>query len=630
MAIPTLTTDLTLLHAMDSLTGLSAWGPNTIGKWGVQSDIALENNLAMGLAPFTAADSGMGYHHGSNVDCTANRFYVWVKIVSASGFLTTSATTPAGVYIRLTSDTSGWTNYRDYYIGGSDVAWCNGDWHLIVLDASRTADRTNGTVTLTAIRGFGVGFNLTNTANKSDVIAVDVMRYGTKLEATGVTSSSATHSFNDNGGSDDTITRGSGSFITDGMEQGDTIRVVGTSGNDGEYTIKTIAALTLTLETGSLSGTETGVTSYVDAAITLESIFQKDGPTDDNWYGFVSKNRDGDYEINSNLLIGDESGSLRTFFLTRGETIIFADQPTASASSQLRIKVYESTGNTIFAMGNSAGTGDDRVGFGGSLVRQDTTFFATSTDGAAQAEVDLSIAIDTCEVFGSSFLKISNGVLFANDTSHYVTNTSFDTCGQVDLYATEARNVSFLNYEGTPGALLWRNGVTDVENSFFLACSRAIEHDTATTGQIYYGLQFAGNTYDVHNTTATGNVVINATKSGNGINSNPSTTLTDGTGTTTINNTKSLTITCKNSAGNALEGIRVRIENQSTGALIAEGTTNSSGIYTNATYNYSSPESVKVIARLKGFKFNAAFAIITVDGLAVPFTMIRDSAVNIL
>jgi hypothetical protein len=472
---------------MDSKTGLSTWGSNSLAKWGVTSDIALENALALGLAPNSTGDTGIGYHHGSNVDITANRFYVWVKIVSASGFIQTFGSTPAGVYIRTTSATSGWTTYDDYYVGGNDVAWCNGDWHLIVLDGNRTADRNNGTVTKTAIRGFGVGFNLTATANKSDVVIVDIMRYGTKLEVTGVTSSSANHSFT----SPATIARSAGSFTTDGFEAGDIIRVSGTVSNDGEYVVVTPGTTSMTVVSGIT--TESSVASNVDGGITMESIFQKDGPTDDNWYGFVTKNRDGDYEINSNLLIGDESGSSRTFFISRGETIIFADQPTGTATSHLRLKTYEDTGNTIFVLGESTGTGDSRVGFGGTTIKQDDTLFGS------QAEVDLSVATADMECFGSIFQNVTGGVNFANDGSHYITNTVFSGCGQVDIYGTEARNLEFSGYTGsTDAALLWRSGTTDIKASRFLSNTRAIEHDTAGSFT-YNGLTFAANTYDINN-----------------------------------------------------------------------------------------------------------------------------------
>lgn len=68
-----------------------------------------------------------------------------------------------------------------------------------------------------------------------------------------------TGDFNDNGGSPDTITRDSDSFITDGFRIGDYISVFGatTSGNNfvGKKLIN-VEALTLTLATGSLAATE--------------------------------------------------------------------------------------------------------------------------------------------------------------------------------------------------------------------------------------------------------------------------------------------------------------------------------------------------------------------------------------
>lgn len=65
--------------------------------------------------------------------------------------------------------------------------------------------------------------------------------------------------FNDNGGSADTITRDSGSFITDGFRIGDYISVFGatTAGNNvNGAKLVNVEALTLTLATGVLAATE--------------------------------------------------------------------------------------------------------------------------------------------------------------------------------------------------------------------------------------------------------------------------------------------------------------------------------------------------------------------------------------
>ncbi len=98
---------------------------------------------------------------------------------------------------------------------------------------------------------------------------------------------------------------------------------------------------------------------------------------------------------------------------------------------------------------------------------------------------------------------------------------------------------------------------------------------------------------------------------------------------TTVNVSESMTVTCKNTAGLAVEGIRVRIEEDPSGVLIANGETNASGIYS-ATFSGSTPQAAVIKARLKGFKNNKAFGTIASGtGLTVPFTMIRDPAVNL-
>jgi hypothetical protein len=63
--------------------------------------------------------------------------------------------------------------------------------------------------------------------------------------------------------------------------------------------------------------------------------------------------------------------------------------------------------------------------------------------------------------------------------------------------------------------------------------------------------------------------------------------------------------------------------------LISEGTTNASGVYTDSSYAFTVEVPVSVVARLKGFKFNRASATIDASGLSVPFTMVKDNAVNL-
>ena len=64
-----------------------------------------------------------------------------------------------------------------------------------------------------------------------------------------------TFTFVDGGGGDDTCTRATGSFITDGFVVGGrmNVRAATTSANDGSYVITGVAALTLTFATGTFN-----------------------------------------------------------------------------------------------------------------------------------------------------------------------------------------------------------------------------------------------------------------------------------------------------------------------------------------------------------------------------------------
>lgn len=97
---------------------------------------------------------------------------------------------------------------------------------------------------------------------------------------------------------------------------------------------------------------------------------------------------------------------------------------------------------------------------------------------------------------------------------------------------------------------------------------------------------------------------------------------------TTVTGSAALLVTCLNEAGNAVEGVNVRIEKDSDGSLVSNGATDATGEYTD-TFTGSTPLDVKVIARLKGYKNMSAFSTIEATGMSVPFTMIRDSAVDL-
>lgn len=153
-----------------------------------------------------------------------------------------------------------------------------------------------------------------------------------------------------------------------------------------------------------------------------------------------------------------------------------------------------------------------------------------------------------------------------------------------------------------------------------VAGSSVIGLTDGATGETHaiYGAHAA-----VYNNSA-GDVTINV------LNLGDTPSVRNGSGcTTTVVNTKTLKVTCRNTAGLGILGVKVRIEKQSDNSLVSEGTTLSTGVYQDTSYSYTGEVPVNVIARLKGFKDQRAQDDITVNGLSVPFTMPRDPAVDL-
>jgi hypothetical protein len=507
MAIPAINSaDLTLIDNANASTAWSGWGANT-AKWGVSTDIKREGTGAQGLAPFATGDSGWGVTGITAFDASARLIMVWVNIV-ATTFVGTRAS--KGIYVRISSSTTSWTTaYRDYLVGGNDVAWVGKGWHLIVIDANRTPDATLGTVTLTAITRVGVGFNVAATASKSDVILIDKMFHGNYIEVTSPTFTDGTNgiNFNDGGGTNpDTIVRlDGGSWVTDGYVQNDFVRVSGVgAGIDGVFLVVTVTASTLTLlytafSTSSLADTA----GRVSQCITLNDIYTKDGPTDGNWWGAIEKNRDGGLEINYRVVLGDVSGALHCNFISRGDVVIGADQAMNNGSDKdIALVSTVDTGVTNILIGYSSGTGDDRVGYGGSVFRQDQRSNLAKAGDEHNLTLDFSVAT-LVELYGVTMVDVGkNGYVtcltMPNATGNFAANCSFSNSTEPNFGQAQVRNCTFANIlSASKGALLWTSGL-DIKNCFVLASYIGIRHTAGGTID-YDNIIFRANIYDVYN-----------------------------------------------------------------------------------------------------------------------------------
>jgi hypothetical protein len=89
-----------------------------------------------------------------------------------------------------------------------------------------------------------------------------------------------------------------------------------------------------------------------------------------------------------------------------------------------------------------------------------------------------------------------------------------------------------------------------------------------------------------------------------------------------------LTVNVEDSSGAAVEGASVRIEASSDGSLIAQGTTNVSGVFS-AAFAYTGDIGVLTKVRLKGFRNFRTGGTIESTGITVGVTLQDDNIVDL-
>lgn len=232
--------------------------------------------------------------------------------------------------------------------------------------------------------------------------------------------------------------------------------------------------------------------------------------------------------------------------------------------------------------------------------------------------------VDHFKLDGCTFSRGGTVDLPAYSTDRWVKTSKFDACGVVDLGdCTFEDNVIA---GATLGAIYI--GSTDTrraKRTTYTGNTRAIEFDTAGTYTLD-GDQFSGNTYDIHFSATTGNLVINAV---NGANPSPAKVDNDSTGTVTINNAVTLEVTAKDlDTGSNIQNARVRLMKVSDDSVVLEGLTNSSG-YISDTYNYGGDVPVYGwIRKSTGSPYYVQYALggsITSSGYSVTAQMNKDS-----
>jgi hypothetical protein len=297
-------------------------------------------------------------------------------------------------------------------------------------------------------------------------------------------------------------------------------------------------------------------------------------------------------------------------------------------------------------IGNATGTN--------SWVLERVVIVNTST----RAQFDMSDSnMDIVKLTAVTFIDLGVLTFPVQDVGNkFCDNGIFINCDKMDLQSLDMDGNTWIGSNDVDGAIAWDENTTDVanqDNSTFVSGGSGHAIEIAPTGTGPFTYNISGYVFDGfagQSGTDTDRVFfINPPVSDPAIDEDITINVTDGsainiqgggegfsyrtvaayTGTVSINQTVTLTVTVVDSDGAVVEGARVRIENASSGALITQGETNASGVYSDGTYNYGGDVNVTTKVRLKGFKNFRTAGLIEGTGISVGVTLQTDDIVDL-
>lgn len=437
----TVTTDLTIMTASETITGWSAIG--------AQSPVLEPDFFVQGANCISRAVSGAGvvkgmvFDNGSGIDFTTGPHkdklvYIWMR-VNTSQLVDTRAN--AGVVVRLCKS-SATADYREWYVDGKDTIPATEGWICYVVDPQSTGSATTGFYSAANVRFFGGAIKTTTTA-KGQNFGIDQISYGRGELLVSGTVTTAGEGFKEiSKVAYDSAGTNRWGIIT---EKAGVVYVRGKIiiGHATSSTTFSTRGETVVWETPAYAAAAGVVKLIPDASIG--GTAGSDGKTTYNGISFIGGS--GTTTIDFGVLVGTDSGR-------SGSTLTCAPNYglTVPGRTLAAVAVDNSTMGLSFYASTFSGF-EDRIGLTGTGVDDDDCFACT-----------------------------------------------FNSCGRI--YSNmEFRNVNVLNsvVAATDGALIWGNA-TNLQGGVFSGNSRAIVFESTTgTPFAFEGITFFGNTFDVRN-----------------------------------------------------------------------------------------------------------------------------------
>jgi len=345
-------------------------------------------------------------------------------------------------------------------------------------------------------------------------------------------------------------------------------------------------------------------------------------------YGFVTS-QEGILLVHGGMIIGETvtPTATATVFQDTGSVVVFQNGRVNSGWYKLRI--------------NLDGTGTDIdfircvfIGRGEASNTLDGFYTATGYDTRPILEVTGTTG--TLVADGCSFDNFST---FSLNSSCSLLNCVVTNSDQIDTGSgATLSDTSVSGYTGAIGtaAVLWDVNLDpdgELDNMIFdkgAGTTHAIEFGSSVpssitlTGHSYTGYNVSNGQNDSTIYNNTGGALTVSISDGDG----PS--YRNGAGaSTTIQNAVTLTVKCQDQADDPIESVRVRIQ-ETDGTLIADGSTNASGIYSDSTYNFTVPTPIEVVARKSSSADDPRYYNVVVTGtiintgFSVSITMAED------
>ena len=487
----TVTTGLTVIaqaELAESWTGIQSSGSSTVQD---EPDFYAQGTQSKSRAVTGAGFKGAMFDNGSGIDFTSGAnidklVYVWMR----TNVPTLNALREgAGVFVRLASG-SATTNYREWYVDGSDTVAINQGWVCYVINPRSLGSVDSGTYNAASVRYFGGGATTTTTA-KGQNWGIDQISYG----------------------------RGE-------------LRVTGSVTTPGQG-FKEIAAATYgnpSLRYGVL--TEKAGVFYVRGKIIIGSPY---ADTTFSSRGEVLVFESPDYgpsgsPTESRLLIPNAS---------TGGTLGTDGRDSYLGLAFLGGDVGSPGGNTTIDIGVIVGTDGGRSG-STFLVQQNPRTGTRTRASIAVNDGNMSLSLYNATFIGFEGQIDLRGTGVSGDD---LFGCTFNGCGRIDTNM-EMRRCNVLNSVATPddAAFIWKSD-TDCENTVFAGNTNAIVFEQYPGADVdFTQLTFSGNTADVLNESGSA-ITINV------INSTTPSTLdtgSPGSSTTLVINPVATTVTVKN------------------------------------------------------------------------------------